>query len=435
MQTQMSRQANIHGTLLALAVILAAIPAASAPAPSGISGLWDAVIVVDRAEIPFRFEIAQDANHVQGFFFDGDRKIGSTSGTFAAGTLKLDYDFLNTTLEATLDNGQLIGVYRDHTPGAAPLPLRAHRFVPEPAAAAASAPQVAGNWDMRRIAEEQSAPRDFRTWSLYLRQSGAEVSGAILRVDGDTGTLSGRWKNGQLTLSHFAGETLRPLLFEAGLNSDGTMSITLNRVARFVAVRTSAARAAGIPDPPDPSRYTSVQDPTKPFHFRFPGLDGKIVSDTDARFRGKVVLLAIGGTWCPNCLDEAPFLAELYNKFHAKGLEIVGLSFETDADLALARPHMLSFTKRYSIPYPLLLAGTPDQIKDKLPQLVNFGAYPTSIYLGRDARVRAVHAGFASAATGAEHVRLENEITALVERLLAEPVPGTSTGSSSARTP
>src|ERR1700686_5416096 len=111
-RTQMIRQASIHGTLLALAVILAAIPAASAPAPSGISGLWDAIIVVDRAEIPFRFEIAQDANHVQGFFFDGDRKIGSTSGTFAAGMLKLDYDFLNTTLEATLDNGQLIGVYR-----------------------------------------------------------------------------------------------------------------------------------------------------------------------------------------------------------------------------------------------------------------------------------------------------------------------------------
>src|SRR5205807_1953758 len=101
-----------------------------------------------------------------------------------------------------------------------------------------------------------------------------------------------------------------------------------------------------------------------------------------------------------NCHDEAPFLVELYNKFHARGLEIVGLSFEADANPDAARTRMLLFIRRYHVPYPMLLAGTPDQIKMKLPQLVNFGAYPTSIYVGRDARVRSVHAGFASAATG-----------------------------------
>src|SRR6185295_3015762 len=132
---------------------------------------------------------------------------------------------------------------------------------------------------------------------------------------------------------------------------------------------------------------------------------------------------AVGGSWCPNCHDEAPFLVELYNKFHKLGLEIVGLSFENDASPARARPRMLSFIKRYGIAYPMLLAGTPDQLKQKLPQLVNFGAYPTSIYLGRDGRVRSVHAGFASPATGEEHVRLKKELRAIVEQLLAEAAP------------
>ncbi len=274
-----------------------------------------------------------------------------------------------------------------------PVTFRAHRFVPQPVPAA-GAPQVSGNWQMRRVPAEQSAPRDFRTWNLYLRQSGAEVSGAILRVDGDTGTLAGHWKNGRLTLSHFAGD-VRPLLFEARLNPNGTLAITLDGGAHFIAARTKDARAAGIPEPPDPSRYTSVQDPTQPFHFRFPGMDGKMVADTDARFRGKVVLVAIGGTWCPNCHDEAPFLVQLYNKFHALGLEIVGLSFEEEPDADRARPRALLFIKRYNIPYPMLFAGTPDQFKLKLPQIVNFGAYPTTIYIGRDGLVRGVHAGFA----------------------------------------
>ena len=47
-------------------------------APSSISGLWDAVIVANGAEVPFRFEIVSTGPDAQGFFFEGDRKIGST---------------------------------------------------------------------------------------------------------------------------------------------------------------------------------------------------------------------------------------------------------------------------------------------------------------------------------------------------------------------
>ncbi len=403
--------------LLVVAALAMAVPSIAAPP---IAGLWDAVVVTNQEQIPFRFEIDQKDNQVQGFFFEGDRKIGSTSGSFQNGKLKLDYDFLNSTLEVSLEGDQLHGTYLYKYPGSRPMEIRARRFVPV-TVGEKSPPQVAGNWRMRRVAQEAKAPRDFRTWSLFLRQSGAEVTGSILRVDGDTGLLSGHWQDGKLVLSHFAGE--RPMLFEAHTNPDGTLSINLDHQANFVAARTKEAAAKGIPDPPDPSRYTSVKDPTQPFHFSFPDLDGKMVSDSDPRFRGKVVLLAIGGSWCPNCHDEAPFLVELYKQFHARGLEIVGLMFEADSDPAAARPRVTSFIKRYGIEYPMLLAGTPDEINRKIPQLVNFGAYPTTIYLGRDGRVRSVHAGFASAATGDEHVRLETEVRGLVEKLIAEKSP------------
>jgi thiol-disulfide isomerase/thioredoxin len=380
-------------------------------------GLWDAKIVANQLEIPFRFEIAQTGNQVQGFFFEGDRKIVSSGGSFANGHLILEYDILETTLELTFLDDQFAGTYRFHRSNGPPLLIRGRRFVPAPGDAAA-APQISGNWEMRRLPQEVKTDSDRRTWNLFLRQSGAEVSGSILRVDGDTGFLVGRWQNGRLVLSHFAGQG--PLLFEAKRNSDGTLSIALNRGANYVAVRKSEARAKGVPDPPDPSRYTSVKDPTVPFRFSFPDLTGKMVSNTDAQFKGKVVLLTIGGSWCPNCQDEAPFLVDLYKEFHSQGLEIVGLMFEADAEPALARPRVQTFIKRFGIPYPMLLAGTPDDISQKMPQLVNFGAYPTTIYLGRDGRVRSVHAGFASQATGEEYMRLKGEVRGIVQRLLAE---------------
>ena len=408
------------------AILIGAMPAA---AQTSLSGLWDAVVVANGVEIPFRYEIAVRGNQAQGFFFEGEQRVGSSSGSFADGVLKVEYEHLNTTLEARVEGDRLIGTYRNNRPNARPTEFRARRFAPVPTGMAGSSTQVAqvaGEWVMSRVEAERTAPRDTRTWTLYLRQSGAEVTGSILRVDGDTGTLSGHWTGApseqRLVLSHFAGE--RPVRLEAQLNTDGTLAVVLNGNANYIAARSSEAHAKGIPDPPDPSRYTSVKDPTEPFHFNFPGLDGKLVSDADARFKGQVVVLAIGGSWCPNCHDEAPFLTELYDKFHARGLEIVGLSFENDADPAAAHPRMQTFIRRYNIRYPMLLAGDTSEVNAKLPQIVNFGAFPTSIYLGRDGRVRSVHAGFASAATGEEHVRLKAEITELIERLLAENAAG-----------
>lgn len=396
-----------------LFVIAPALLAPAKAAKPAIDGLWDATVVANGVTVPFRFEIAQHGT--RGFFFEGDRKIGSTSGTFQNGLLKLDYDFLNTTLEATLNGVELRGTYLNHRPKSRPLEFSARRFTPVPAATE-DPPQIAGNWDMRRTSQDKS--KLDVSWKLYLRQSGPAVSGAILKTSGDTGLLTGAWKNGKLVMSHFAGE--RPLLFEAQLSPDGTLNVTLDQRYTYRAARTAEARAKGIPDPPDPSRFTSVKDPTERFHFRSPDLDGKIVSDADPRFQDKVVVLTIGGSWCPNCHDEAPFLVDLYNQYHARGLEIVGLMFESDAELALARPRVLSFIKQYKIPFLMLVPGTPDDVAVKLPQLVNFGAFPTTIYLGRDGRVRSVQAGFASAATGDEHTRREQQERQMVEQLLAE---------------
>jgi thiol-disulfide isomerase/thioredoxin len=404
-------------TLCVAAVAISLVSPQSAFSASNIAGLWDAKIVANQLEIPFRFEIAQNGSQVQGFFFEGDRKIASSSGSFSGGHLILEYDLLETTLEVTFLDDQFAGTYRFKRSNGQPLLIRARRFVPAPADAS-SAPAISGSWEMRRVPQEVKTASDNQTWNLFLRQSGAEVSGSILRVDGDTGFLIGRWQNGRLVLSHFAGQG--PLLFEAKLNADRTLAISLNRGANYVAVSKSEARAKGVPDPPDPTRYTSVKDPTVPLRFSFPGLDEKIVSNTDPQFKGKVVLLAIGGSWCPNCQDEASFLVDLYKEFHSQGLEIVGLMFEADADPALARPRVQTFIRRFGIPYPMLLAGTPDDIDKRIPQLVNFGAYPTSIFLGRDGRVRSVHAGFASQATGQEYVRLKGEVRGLVQRLLTE---------------
>ena len=279
---------RMWGALLVGLCLLATVSPASAQGPSG---LWDAVVVANNADVPFRFEVAVDGASAEGFFFEGDRKVGSTSGRFQNGTLTVEYDHLNTVLEATIDGDQLHGTYLNKRPNARPLEFSATRFTPAPPVAS-SGPNVEGTWAMYKTGEN-----NFKldvSWRLYLRESGSEVSGAILKTSGDTGTLVGRWKDGRLVMSHFAGE--RPLLFEAIPNPDGTLAVTLDGELTFRAARTSELREKGIPEPPDLPRFTSVKDPTERFHFSGVDVNGTLVSNTDPRFQGKVVILAIGGT-------------------------------------------------------------------------------------------------------------------------------------------
>src|SRR5436190_18475010 len=102
-------------TRAATTIVLSLLVTQALTSPPRIAGLWDATIVTaNGVEIPFRFEIAQGGNRIQGFFFEGDRKVGSTSGSFQNGTLTLEYDFLNSTLDATLVGDELRGSYRNH---------------------------------------------------------------------------------------------------------------------------------------------------------------------------------------------------------------------------------------------------------------------------------------------------------------------------------
>src|SRR4051794_21800956 len=139
---------------LALVVALAGWPASRAVrAAASVDGLWDATVTAGDTQVPFRFEIATKGSDAQGFFFEGDRKIGSTSGTLTDGALKLEYDFLNTTLELKVDGDELVGAYRNNRAGSRPQNVRMRRFTPTPIADE-NTPAFAGSWEMRRVPAE-----------------------------------------------------------------------------------------------------------------------------------------------------------------------------------------------------------------------------------------------------------------------------------------
>ncbi len=388
-----------------------------------IDGFWDATVTVDGVSVPFRIELSTKGSDAGSYFFNGeDRANPSTYGKFQDGNLILRFASYATELDATLKDGVLTGSF--HLASGTSYPFQARRYEDSSDAGDGShAPDIDGLWEIQVM-----SPKGESAWRFLVRQAGTKVSASILRVDGDTGTLSGEYRNGKFVLSHFTGE--RPFYVEVTSLPDETLTVDIlssHDRQTLIALRPQVARAKALVAPEDPTQHTKLKNPNEPLHFSFPDLNGQLISDGDARFGGKVVLVNITGSWCPNCHDEAPFLQELYSKYHAQGLEIVALDFEP-VDQLKELTRVRAFIQRYGIQYLYLIAGEPGQLNEKVPQAENLNAWPTTFFVGRDGLVHEIHTGFTSRASGEFDSQLKSEITKSVVHLLAE-APATATNS------
>ena len=408
--------------------------AAQTASPAAITGTWQGFATVrGTQQVPLTISISGSGANLKAAFLNGPAahpdQTPASSVTFDGSHLVASFDYFARKLDATLADGTLTGTYgsvNTTARGGAPTPFTLTRVarLADPAASP-NAPDIAGSWEIVTKSAKGESAWEFRADPPAGKSP--VIKTVIQRIDGDTGGLWGTWDGTSYIVGHFS--AAGPALYSVTPQPDGTLLLkSLLGAAHgpaqndLIARRAAEARKENLPAPTDPTQQTSVKDPSVPFSFSFPDLAGKTVSNTDPEFRGKVVIVAIGGSWCPNCHDEAPFLVSLYKKFHSRGLEIVNVDFEQgDPDTDTKR--LNAFIAHYGITYPVLVGGTTDQLDDKFPQGVNLNCWPTSFFLGRDGRVKETHAGFAGPGNTVGHEELERDVTALIEKLLAEPAP------------
>jgi thiol-disulfide isomerase/thioredoxin len=443
------KTAGLAAVLVGSAAVLAADPANS------IDGRWDASLSTKTGTvIPFRLDLSGAGDSVKGTLYDGFHPYdGTTSATFKDGKLVLNIEHYLTTITAQLKDGELVGDVTSQGRGQfQQFGFTAVRHVDGTDTAVAAAPDISGSWIVPLPTASAKGEKAFR---VIVEQHGAEIAASILRVDGDTGSYTGAFKDGKWVLSHFDGS--RPGVITIIPNAEGTLEIQQRQerpaaaaaqpvsaksgygvdedapngryAAKLVAYRPDVALAKGLPQPENYETHTTARDPHEKFTFNFPDDHGKLVSNEDPRFKGKVVLAIVTGTWCPNCHDEAQYLVQLDKKYRDKGLAIVALDFEEpDQQGNLEREH--AFVKQYGVKYTYLIAGAPEEMWEKVPQLVNLNTWPATVFIGRDGTVRNVHSGFASPASGEFNEQLKKEFTTKIETLLAEkPSAGSKTTS------
>ncbi|MDT0557647.1 TlpA disulfide reductase family protein [Ichthyenterobacterium sp. W332] len=377
-------------------------------------GIYRAVLQVqDNKELPFNFEIADDNSVV---IYNAEERIKDNQLTYKNDSIYITFPVYEGYIAGTVKNGVLQGHYiKESLDRVVPFnaEIGSKRFEINERK---SKFNISGNWET--VFSKDIEGDEYIAKGIFT-QNGNVVNGTFRTTTGDYRFLEGVLNGNQLSLSAFDGA--HAFLFTANV-TDSTMEGQFYSGNHWK--EPFVAKINPDYELPDSDSLTYLKEGYDKFAFSFPDENGKIVSLQDERFKDKVVLVQIMGTWCPNCLDESRFYSEYYKNNSNEDIEIVALAFEYAKTKDRALTNIRRLRDNTEITYPILLAqiGSSDKGKanEKLPMLNHVLSYPTTIYIDKKGNVRKIHTGFNGPATGDKYNMFISEFDSFVKMLLLE---------------
>lgn len=385
-------------------------------------GIWRGTLSRDGQRLPILLDISKnpDGKTFTVFTINADERLKLDTAYFENDSLHIPMELFDSEIIAKLNGGKLTGRY-NRLQGKniiAFLPFEAtfgdnYRFYKE--GEAKTTRNVSGKWSTIFINPSNG---DTTVAVGNLQQKGSVVEGSFLTATGDYRFLSGSMDGDSLFLSTFDADNAK--LFKAAIQKDGTLVGSL-----WSGVKTYKTWTARLdPDAklPDATKLTYLKPGFESVDFTLPDADGKKISLSDPKFKNKVVVIQILGSWCPNCMDETNFLSPWIKKNRARGIEAIGLAFEHSDKLEVSAPKLRRMISRYGMDYPVLLAGTNtnEATSKALPMLSKVMSYPTSIIIDKKGKVRLIHTGFSGPGTGKYYEQFVEEFNGLIDKLVAE---------------
>jgi thiol-disulfide isomerase/thioredoxin len=381
--------------------------------------MWEGALeLAEGVVLPFRMYLDFSGPKPAGYFLVGDEKDPIPEILKSGEILTLGFSEYGAAMQAAWTGTQLSGKYlRIRSDGTKSLRFTAW---PEQMSSSklqhASPPALlpAGNYQVLFQGETRI---DNTTAAKFWTRDG-DLYGTFIAPDGDYGLLEGKPSGKRVQLNRFTGWQAIAITLESdGGTWSGTLYAASNPKPRPFILQPRADLNLETPA----AMRTAMKNARAEFMFSCQSPAGQTVTNADERFKDKALIVDIMGTWCHNCLDEAPVLERLQRQFGKDGLEIIGLSFELSDDPALANKNLQLYRDRFGLTYTLLFCGGLDDenVQKKIhSQLDNFFAYPTAIFIDKNHRVRSVHAGFKGPGTGEEFQQQIHEFERSAANLL-----------------
>jgi thiol-disulfide isomerase/thioredoxin len=377
----------------------------SANFPQG--GVWrGSLVTADSAVIPFNFELKFLENDTVIDIITGDYRYEVKNVNFRGDSLFITMPLFSSEFALKAGKSSMTGSL-----------IRSAYTMPFTAVAG-----VNTRFDDSHVAGSGAAGR----WQITLgdkeiigefADNGKSVTGSFLTPTGDYRFFEGVAANGgKLMLSCFDGGFIR--VFTADIDGDTLKNIVMR--SGFNSVESGSGFRNENASLPDAYSVTGMKRGYSTLGFSFPNMNGVPVSLSDERFKNRVTVVQISGSWCPNCLDESRFLMEMYEKY-SPSMEVICLAFERSDNFETAKSEAGKLAEVAGIGYDVLITGhTPAKVRDALPELENFRAFPTTVIVDKKGLVRRIHSGFSGPGTGVHFLKYKEEFMRFIEELIAE---------------
>ena len=391
-------------------------------AQTGLAPTYRAILVrQDSNTVVFNIQVENENNETVFYVTNADERIKITPVSVTNDSVNFSMPTFESSFRTRRNpDGSLQGTWIKGTAGDFQnwrfyaIPNQNFRFAKNQGSAKHN---ISGKWDVT-ITRPNGTPRKALA---EFEQNGDMLTGSFLTPSGDYRFLEGIVTGDSLKLSTFDGAhayTFYAKIVSAEKISGGVYYSGFNGKETWSAVKDNHAKE------PAPDQPTKLKPGESKLNFTFKDLNGNPVSINDDRFKNKVVVVQIMGSWCPNCLDETKFLSDFYNKYRSRGVEVVSLAYEYSTDWDRSVKSLSKFQKLFNVQYPMLITGvtsTDEQKTEKtLPQLTPIRSFPTSIFLDRKGNVREVHSVFYGPGTKKYFEEYTKIFTAIVEGLLKE---------------
>jgi len=383
-------------------------------------GVWRGVLVLDQksylpatdeevsiksdfsGELPFNFNVIYDDEqnfHIE--ILNADEKIYVSDIIYnrdkatAKDTLRIDFTDFDTYITAIYEENLMEGYWHVPYKGSYTIPFKAyhgqsHRFTTNKIPPKMD---ITGRWDVKF---EEGSDDEYPAIGEF-KQEGNRLTGTFLTETGDYRFLEGTIQGDKVFLSCF--DAAHAFLFEGKILENkqitGLFRSGKHYTSSWGAIQNNNAKIG------DAFSLTSSTIGDKPFDFSFKGLDGKMVTLSDERFKNKVKLVKITGTWCPNCKDETNFLKDYFDSNPTDQVEVIEIGFERYKDDAKNIAQLKRYKEKLNLPFTMLYGGFASKklASEKLPQISGVLSYPTLIFVDRQNKIRKIHTGFAGPAT------------------------------------
>lgn len=376
-------------------------------------GQWSGLFFLnDSVEMPFRFAV-NDSGFV---FINGSERIVASDIRYIADSVFVTMPVFDSEFRFRRGNDSLSGIFINNS--------RLHNKLIKASAVYGNTPPLVNDFELKNFSGRWSVvflgdDPPLNVAVAEFSQTGNHLLGTFLTPTGDYRFLEGfATTSHSFYLSAFDGSHV--FYFTAALDENDTL-----RGHYFSGTHWHDTWNAWKDDNavlPNPDSLSFLKDGVTKISFTFPDADSNVISLDDPRFKNKVTIVQIMGSWCPNCMDESAFLVPLYEKNKMRGFEIIGLDFERSPDFQRAEPLIKKFSKQLNISYPVLFAGSSDRSvrSNALPQLKSIVGFPTTLFIDRKGVVRKIHTGFNGPATGKYYEAEKDAIVKMVEMLLNE---------------